>query len=81
VNSPNDTPLADWQTIESAPKESPLWLYSMGYAGGAVAGYWDKRHGWWTAVGKAGSCLVPTPKYWLPRTEPPAPPDFHERGG
>lgn len=75
----NDTPLAHWQTMETAPKDKALWLYSPGYASGAVAGYWNKR-GWWSAIDGAGSAL-PGPKYWMLRTEPPAPPDFAERGG
>lgn len=75
----DDTPMNHWQPIGTAPKDKPLWLYSMGYACGAVAGYWNKR-GWWSAVGGAGSALV-QPHYWMLRTEPPAPPDFAERGG
>lgn len=67
-----------WPPIETAPKDKPLWIYARGYPG-AVAGYWNKR-GWWSAADGDGSALSP-PRYWMLRTEPPAPPDFDELGG
>jgi len=66
------------------PKDQPLWFYSVSYSAGAIPGYWNKDRGWWSRVGGGGSCLATAenpPTYWMLRTEPPAPPDFAERGG
>lgn len=72
-----------WQRdLAQAPKDKPIWLWSHGFAGGAIAAYWNEPRGWWSAVRGAGSCLVhgsweteSFPNYWwMLRTEPPSSP-------
>ena len=67
--------MADWQPIETAPKDGVYFLaYSQGWREGAFMCSWDKRHEVWI-----DHCdLDPVaegfePGFWMPLPEPPDP--------